>query len=141
MQLTAGIFVASFWISMATAQQNDYTITHWGDGSAMGCSYRFEPTAVVPWSGEGQPPVTVEQVNRIVSDWVAANNLTLVTINDYRLASTYDFRSPGRRTPVQAWFLKLLAIPAGTRTPFAFGSGERQLAIAFNGSVIEPECN
>jgi len=122
------------------AQQPSYTISHWADGSSMDCTYIFEPMSVVSWVGNGAPPVTVENVNNIVSDWADSRNLSLVTISSYRLALTYDYRITSRRRPVRAWFIDLIAIP-NNRGRVNGLDAQRKLAISLNGSVIEPTCN
>ncbi len=136
------VAVVSFCCTVSlTAQESNFTITNWRDGTSMGCTYIFEPSAVVSWDGQGAPPVTVEDVNRVVLNWVAGQQLSLVMISNYRLALTYDVRRAGSRLPVQAWFIDLVVIPTAGRAPVYRSDVERKLAISFNETIIEPTCD
>jgi hypothetical protein len=126
------------WAVSAQAQPVLGEVSHWDDGMPMKCSYVFEQTPLDDWSLIDEPPVTVQAVNAIVTNWSKSNGLVNPAIRSYKLIPV---RPSGHDYGKMVWFVEFIACDPKSGGMPVSTEDSTILAITMQGRVIEPRCD
>lgn len=117
-------------------QAQEGTVTHWEDGTSMGCTYVFEQEPLLEWNQIDPPPVTVKTASAIVRYWGEQKGLENVTVSSLRLIGVRPY---SHDHPMLVWFINYIGSSAGQRISYMGES--KWLAITPSGSIVEPDCD
>lgn len=123
------------WTTTLLAQPQVGEVSHWEDGSPMGCTYVFAQEPLFEWDQTQPPPVDIQAATRIAREVGESKNLNNVLVTSLRLIGV---RPHGHDFPMLVMFVKYAGFPP--RTPIISGDDHHWLAITPLGTVVEPVC-
>lgn len=123
------------WTTSLFAQPQEGEVSHWEDGSSMGCTYIFAQEPLYEWDQSQPPPVDVLAATRIAREVGESKNLHNVFVTSLRLIGV---RPHDHDYPMLVMFVKYYGYPPGART--ISGEDYNWLAITPLGAIVEPVC-
>ncbi len=127
--------VTLMWSTVLFAQPQVGEVSHWEDGSPMGCTYVFAKEPLFEWDQTQPPPVDIQRATTIAREVGESKNLNNVFVTSLRLIGV---RPQGHDFPMLVMFVKYAGFPEGT--PIISGNDHHWLAITPLGTIVEPVC-